>query len=159
MSMLLYVEVTHTVKSEMLTGIPRVVKNVVKNLIEIEVEQQITVVPIIFHRGSFVVTRAENVIKSKRPRLAEDRQLWSTEEAVRVLKKWGSLCLEKLRGNTTVSRLVRAAPEELHVLLLLDASWPYDIWPAVDALREDGVRVISVIYDLIPITHSATVVE
>jgi alpha-1,2-rhamnosyltransferase len=156
--MLLYVEVTHTVRSEMLTGIPRVVKNVVKNLIEIGVEQQITVVPIVFHRGSFVVARAESVIRSKRPPL-ERRQRWSKREAVRVLKKWGSLCLEKLRRKTTVSRLVRAAPEELHVLLLLDASWPYDIWPAVDSLREDGVRVISVIYDLIPVTHSATVVE
>ena len=157
--MLLYVEVTHTVKSEMLTGIPRVVRNVVKNLIEIGVEREITVVPIIFHRGSFVVTRAESVIKSKRRQAVKRRRRWSKLDAMRVLKKWESLCLEKLRGKPTVSRLVRAAPEELHVLLLLDASWPYNIWPAVDALREDGVRVISVIYDLIPITHSATVVE
>lgn len=45
-----------------------------------------------------------------------------------------------------------------NVLLLLDSSWPYDVWPAVQRLKAHGVRVVSVVYDLIPITHPYTCV-
>jgi len=38
-------------------------------------------------------------------------------------------------------------------LLLLDSSWHCNIWPTVEQLRKRKVKVISVIYDLIPITH------
>lgn len=38
-------------------------------------------------------------------------------------------------------------------LLLLDSSWMQDIWPAVARVRDAGVPVAGVIYDLIPISH------
>lgn len=40
------------------------------------------------------------------------------------------------------------------ILLLLDSTWYYDIWPSVSAFRQRGGHVVAVIYDLIPITHS-----
>ncbi|WP_289020737.1 glycosyltransferase family 1 protein [uncultured Desulfobacter sp.] len=45
----------------------------------------------------------------------------------------------------------QVAPGDL--LLLLDSTWYADIWPSVEKVRERGGQVISVIYDLIPITH------
>lgn len=38
-------------------------------------------------------------------------------------------------------------------LVLLDSSWMQDIWPAVARIREAGVPVAGVFYDLIPISH------
>ncbi len=40
------------------------------------------------------------------------------------------------------------------ILLLIDSTWYLDIWPTVDRLKKSGVKVVAVIYDLIPITHS-----
>lgn len=42
------------------------------------------------------------------------------------------------------------------LLLLLDASWPLPIWPAVERFKARGGHVAGVVYDLIPITHPAT---
>lgn len=44
------------------------------------------------------------------------------------------------------------------ILLLLDSSWPFPIWPAVERFRRREGKVIGVIYDLIPITHPHTCV-
>jgi len=40
------------------------------------------------------------------------------------------------------------------VLLLLDSTWYADIWPSVELAKKRGASSVSVIYDLIPITHS-----
>jgi FkbM family methyltransferase len=42
------------------------------------------------------------------------------------------------------------------ILLLLDSSWTTQIWPGVQRFKRRGGRVIGVIYDIIPITHSYT---
>ncbi|MDQ6831805.1 MAG: FkbM family methyltransferase, partial [Chloroflexota bacterium] len=42
------------------------------------------------------------------------------------------------------------------ILLLLDSSWTVPIWPAVARFKAAGGKVVGVIYDLIPITHSHT---
>lgn len=38
-------------------------------------------------------------------------------------------------------------------LVLLDSSWHSDFFPFVEQLKRDGVGIVSVIYDLIPLTH------
>ncbi|WP_010488181.1 glycosyltransferase family 4 protein [Pseudomonas sp. S9] len=38
-------------------------------------------------------------------------------------------------------------------LLLLDSSWHADFFPLAERLKREGVGIISVIYDLIPLTH------
>lgn len=43
--------------------------------------------------------------------------------------------------------------EDGDVLLLLDASWFGDHFEQVKSLKQGGVKVISVIYDMIPLTH------
>lgn len=39
------------------------------------------------------------------------------------------------------------------VLVLLDSSWHADFFPVAEQLKSQGVRIVSVIYDLIPLTH------
>jgi len=40
-----------------------------------------------------------------------------------------------------------------NILLLLDASWGYRIWPEVTRFRKSGGKVVGVIHDVIPVTH------
>lgn len=40
------------------------------------------------------------------------------------------------------------------ILLLLDSTWYYNVWPSVAMFRQRQGKVVAVIYDLIPITHS-----
>jgi len=42
------------------------------------------------------------------------------------------------------------------ILVLLDSSWTFPIWPAVQRFRRRGGNVVGVVYDLIPITHPHT---
>ncbi len=42
------------------------------------------------------------------------------------------------------------------ILVLLDSSWTFPIWPAVERFRRSGGKVVGVIYDLIPLTHPHT---
>ncbi|WP_240950614.1 glycosyltransferase family 4 protein [Collimonas pratensis] len=39
------------------------------------------------------------------------------------------------------------------ILLLLDSSWHADFFPVAEKLQRQGVSIVSVIYDLIPLTH------
>lgn len=51
------------------------------------------------------------------------------------------------------SRAIPLKPEPGDQLLMLDSSWYADIFPLAERLKSQGVGIISVIYDLIPITH------
>jgi alpha-1,2-rhamnosyltransferase len=51
------------------------------------------------------------------------------------------------------SRAVDMEPCADDILLLLDSSWHTDFFPIVEKLQQKGVPVVSVIYDLIPLTH------
>ncbi|CAH0992279.1 hypothetical protein SIN8267_02398 [Sinobacterium norvegicum] len=44
-------------------------------------------------------------------------------------------------------------PAKGDVLVLLDSSWHGDFFPHIEALKKQGVSLVSVIYDLIPLTH------
>lgn len=58
--------------------------------------------------------------------------------------------LQKLRSDRE-NRFDDLGPDD--ILLLLDSTWYSHIWKSVARARSRGVRVIAVIYDMIPITH------
>lgn len=79
-----------------------------------------------------------------------------------VLAKLGSLGITlPLRGVLWFNRRGTPAPERAvpleavagDQLVLLDSSWHADFFPTAEKLRGQGVGIISVIYDLIPLTH------
>ena len=51
------------------------------------------------------------------------------------------------------SRVQELQCEPDDVLILLDSSWHADFFPVAEQLKSQGVRIVSVIYDLIPLTH------
>lgn len=73
-----------------------------------------------------------------------------------------SLCITlPLRGLLWLNRNDQPAPqravelqvEEGDLLLLLDSSWHADFFDLAERLKRQGVGIVSVIYDLIPLTH------
>ena len=51
------------------------------------------------------------------------------------------------------SRAEEIEPQSGDVLVLLDSSWHADFFPVAERLQKDGIGIVSVIYDLIPLTH------
>lgn len=72
-----------------------------------------------------------------------------------------SFCLavpQKLLATVSLSyvdksRAVEMQPLPGDVLVLLDSSWHADFFPVAERLQKDGIGIVSVIYDLIPLTH------
>jgi alpha-1,2-rhamnosyltransferase len=72
-----------------------------------------------------------------------------------------SFCLtlpQKLMAFVSLSyvdkaRAVEMEPQSGDVLVLLDSSWHADFFPVAERLQKDGIGIVSVIYDLIPLTH------
>lgn len=66
-----------------------------------------------------------------------------------------------LRGLLWLNRNAQPAPQRAvplptqagDQLVLLDSSWHDDIFPLAEKLKHQGVGIVSVIYDLIPLTH------
>ncbi|TDK56506.1 glycosyltransferase family 4 protein [Pseudomonas moraviensis] len=58
-----------------------------------------------------------------------------------------------LRGKHIPERCVPLAHRAGDQLVLLDSSWHANFFPLAEQLKRDGVGIVSVIYDLIPLTH------
>ena len=66
-----------------------------------------------------------------------------------------------LRGLLRINRNSPPAPQRAvplqaqagDQLILLDSSWHADFFPMAERLKSEGVGIISVVYDLIPLTH------
>lgn len=59
-------------------------------------------------------------------------------------------CLRHQEIPTRCQPLQHQAGDQL---VLLDSSWHADFFPLAEQLKRDGVGIVSVIYDLIPLTH------
>lgn len=58
-----------------------------------------------------------------------------------------------LKGQQIPERCVPLAHRAGDQLVLLDSSWHANFFPLAEQLKREGVGIISVIYDLIPLTH------
>ncbi|MGF6126236.1 glycosyltransferase involved in cell wall biosynthesis [Pseudomonas frederiksbergensis] len=58
-----------------------------------------------------------------------------------------------LKGKPIPERCVPLQHRAGDQLVLLDSSWHANFFPLAEQLKRDGVGIISVIYDLIPLTH------
>ncbi len=57
------------------------------------------------------------------------------------------------KGKPAQDRTQPITPAPGDVLILLDSSWHADFFPLAERLKREGVGIVSVIYDLIPLTH------
>jgi glycosyltransferase involved in cell wall biosynthesis len=68
-----------------------------------------------------------------------------------LLPQRACMALEEWRSTRRqLQRLALCAGDQL---VLLDSSWHGDFFPVVEGLKAHGVGVVSVIYDLVPLTH------
>ena len=70
----------------------------------------------------------------------------------------GCAAPQKVLSYISLNYVDTARAEELEcqpddVLVLLDSSWHADFFPVAERLKSEGIRIVSVIYDLIPLTH------
>lgn len=66
-----------------------------------------------------------------------------------VLKLSALLSLDSIPENRAIPLVTEPGDQ----LLMLDSSWHADVFPLAEKLKREGVGIISVIYDLIPLTH------
>lgn len=165
-------ECTRTYEDDVNTGIQRVVRNILRESHELSKEYGVIVVPVLSRYGFFF--KADNrksiftIYQNKCVNFLK-KMYGALRPAIMNLSSSGFL--EKLIFNKIsycilfilnalfcpfllaayYRKRIFVAKDDL--LLLLDSSWVYPIWPAVKRAKENDATVGLVLYDLIPIMH------
>ena len=164
------------------TGIQRVVRNVIKHMDGATPDSEAT--PVVFKGGKpYKVNRLspgglDEKLSLLRLKLNHGRYLhWHLHHKIhhskpfshssklkflllnlfRFLSLWVLIPIAAIEVFFRLKGGERVEPIEIaqdDVLILLDSSWHYGFFGGVEKLRQSGVKVIGVVYDLIPITHS-----
>lgn len=179
--MTIYIDGSHTFCTSRNTGIERVVRKLASNLENIANESDnLSVRRVIHHSGKFAIltkgiegSLANLASFEANPRKYVPRLVSRFfESSARIIRsrKWRKLVLPEpshlgiyklpyqLAKLLATSRSVRQAEKvdwkEGDILILPDAYWTKrDIWNSVRTVRKRGVKVVTVFYDLIPLTH------
>lgn len=86
---------------------------------------------------------------------------WLIYKPYKIARKLISFCKNYFTENEIKSPITldNLNVKEGDILLLLDSSWVLPIWPAVNRFKSRGGKVAGVIYDMIPISHKATIAD
>lgn len=171
----LFIDCSHTLPSGLNTGVQRVVRNVCNHAKDI-IPNSINVVS---ESGEFRAVDMEEGNQALEDIQAVQRDVlaampnWYKKSAevvcktipISQLRRWFlpkpghqgifKLPLKLMAKQKSRPRLAAAeTPKKGDVLLIPDAYWAYEeIWPIVDAAKQRGAFIVSVVYDLIPMTH------
>jgi glycosyltransferase involved in cell wall biosynthesis/SAM-dependent methyltransferase len=143
----LFIECTHTFHSDVNSGIQRVVRNAVRHAPVVAARYGFDVVPVIVQGDRFVPASVDQLLADK-----------SRLQASPKCEPADQIDQSKPGARSAPSIMDEFQSLEGSVLLLLDSAWHLPIWRAVEDFKQRGGRVVGVIYDLIPITHSHTCV-
>lgn len=163
-------DATNSMSTTLNTGIQRVVRSVIREASKLNAIAEC--VPVVFKNGDFY---------DARPRQSQFQKRLKRSEATKSFcRSAGSLCsrvhpsfdsiptrgLERLRKMFYPATLGRSANtlywktvgekiqfSERDILITLDASWMYPIWPALVEAQRKGCKIGSMIHDLIPIRY------
>ncbi|OQX57379.1 MAG: hypothetical protein B5M52_07590 [Helicobacteraceae bacterium 4484_230] len=174
--MTLYIECTYTHYTHLNTGIQRVVRNIIKELLPLAEKENITLELIVLEGQQFVridrLTPLHVNIKKEMPSKGFKSKLKYVYYEIRkkIASLFSSYAVKdfilapkyKYGLNYLIDRYITKAfcrpPEPINmqegdILLLLDSSWHFKIWDEVKRFKKSGAHVVSVVYDLIPMTH------
>lgn len=180
--MAIYVECSNTfINSRVNTGIQRVVRNIINNLGESGREvspvifdnigwKVVSGIPAPYGKTSFDEYRADVYMASKalwdasRHFLATIIPFKPISNFFRNSKRQFGLNYLVVKSFRLLSRLSAIFGREksnknLNIgpgdtLVMLDSSWTSTMWDEVERLKKTGVNVVTVVYDLIPISHA-----
>jgi alpha-1,2-rhamnosyltransferase len=179
----IYIDCTATYYSGQNTGIQRVVNNVITRAVELSTRFEIEIIPVVAVSGGFKKHMDMPVINSQLPSHQGIRQIFFTakqritkslweasasssplvallaQKTHLVLRKVALWLLKLLKKIGSISHLFGKNEENFEVfskddlLLMLDSFWIYDALDVAEKSISSKPVVVSVIYDLIPITH------
>jgi glycosyltransferase involved in cell wall biosynthesis len=161
----LFFDMTFTRTQSVNVGITRTVNRLLAEFEMLTPAQGMVCVPVVFHTSGFRAfsagdaAEAESSNASARPSIKDRVREWITTGPVRQLVSRCPLPLRQLAWSAfswyEFNRLsghlppVEIAPGD--VLFLCDASWSYRVWTATRLARQRGAKVVTVVYDLIPL--------
>ena len=174
--MTLYVECTYTHHSALNTGIQRVVRNLLDHLPRLAEDEKIEVKLIALYGKTFHLIETLQPLDLNLASSAGTKPLlkeWYFALRKEVASRFDSYAVQhfllapkyEYGLNYLIDRSLhpfrnrhRLFPPievaEGDIILLLDSSWHLDIWPEVKRFKASGAKVLTVVYDLIPLTHS-----
>jgi len=164
----IYVDCSHTYFSSLNSGIQRVVRNIIKNLSLLNLDENIEIVPVVYSRNKYIeVDKLPNVTGTSKKIDFKNRlkklylkikefmkfipflqKILSSPILISYLNKNYDLITanKKLEGKGVVF-------EQNDILLLLDSTWMDSDFRYLNNLKNKKIKIISVIYDIIPISH------
>jgi len=148
----IYVDCTQTLARPVSTGIPRVVRNIVRHGAGIAAARGATLVPVRFQWGRFVPVPVgpEGLLRPTAPEHPLRRRLRKLL-VPRTLVRNAARLAARFRDHAPASPEIAFGPRD--VLLLPDSSWGEDFWGAIDAARAAGTRLGVIQHDFIPLRH------
>lgn len=156
----IFIECTHTLGTDLNTGIQRVVRNILNETQGLRSKTKIEAIPVVIEDGKFFRAAKRNKVVKELHRFANRLQTkFASDRPNRpVAKRMRKLLYPK----TLVRALHRATSEDAarliefrshDVLLMLDSSWHLPAWDSIKQARENGCVVGAVYYDLIPVQY------
>lgn len=146
----IFVDCTQTVARPVTTGIPRVVRNIVKHGWHAARERGAELVPVEFRGGRFeplATGQPPSALVDPTPERPLTRRLRKMLVPRTLVRQCAALSARVRPAATTVTF---AGGD---VLLLADSSWSEPFWPAIDEARATGAVLGVVQHDFIPIRH------
>lgn len=163
-------ECTHTYESGLNTGIQRVVRNIVRESEQISRELNVECKPLVVRHNCFITV--DGITNTRSARAATRASLKKIYHKLRPilrtiipLRNFTSSELGLVKSITSLLDILffplalieylrkKVVLREGDMVLLLDSSWVYPIWPAVLHAKKKGAVIGLVVYDIIPITH------
>jgi len=167
----IFLECSNTWASDVNTGIQRVVRNIVRQASVVCFSPDVQTIPVVISSGSFRVAgdkpesslsnaarmcRLKRIYYRLRPVLKKfpfiDRiEYFCFLHARRFMASLPGFPAVSWRCDSTTGPEI--APGNGDIVILLDSSWMYPVWPAVKKAKKNGADVVLVVYDIIPLSH------
>jgi alpha-1,2-rhamnosyltransferase len=170
----IFLECTHTYETSINTGIQRVVRNIINNSEYISKEIGIECKPVIVKHGHFLaidkiteniplraniisflkkVYRKLHPISQRIPFFNRIEQFLFSEPGYITIIIHAILDILLFPRTIAKNMQKNVVAQKGDVLLLMDSSWSYPIWPAVKKAKGNDAIIGLVVYDIISITH------
>jgi len=167
----IYVDCSHTYFSGLNTGIQRVVRNTVNNIDKVSKDLSIDIIPVIYNGKAYYKFEQfpviDNTFLKKKNNLKEIvRKIYKfTRNIVSLipflkdifyiprLNIFLNKMYDKLFFPKKTDKELQVKPKEKDIVLLLDTTWCNIEYKYYKELKKDGVIIVALIYDIIPITN------
>jgi len=165
----IYLDCTHTYNFGLNTGIQRVVKNIVKNIPQVSKELGIDIISVVSISNQYYSFSTFPEVNKKnrsfklflkqayiKTRYILDFMLPTKFKDILYHPNIG-IFLNKLTDKILFSKKINidklVTPKSNDILILIDTTWLDNNYKQLENLRQSGVKIVAVVYDIIPLTH------